>query len=166
MRRFTLVVFSWVVFAGVSQAQELSLKRTMGFLFIAPGGVTGGRDFGATVHVGGGVDVRIYKGLTVEADLGIVGGGDKLGIFSSGVSYRFLNATQNRRLVPYLTAGYTGALTTIESGGGENWFNFGGGVDYWIGQRKGVRLEFRDQVDPNHSQLWHFLEGRVGFVWR
>jgi hypothetical protein len=163
MRRVTLIVLSLAVFADFSHAQELSLKRTTGFVFIAPGAVTAGRDASATVHAGAGADVRIYKGLTAGAELGGIGGGDKLAIFSSNVSYRFLNATQSRKLVPYLTAGYTAAVTGEV---GENWFNVGGGIDYWIGQRTGVRLEFRDQADPNHSQLWHFLEGRVAFIWR
>ena len=88
--------------------------------------------------------------------------GNGIGLFSSNASYHFLNASQNRKLVPFVTAGYTGAF---QSEWGESWFNFGGGADYWFRERAGLRVEFRDHVDPQHSEPIHFLEARVGFVW-
>ena len=172
MHRFMLLIISLVMFAGITQAQEFGEKRAIGYLFVAPGGAASNQDSSPTMHFGGGGEYLIYKGLGAGAEIGAllpVGSsgcscstGNGIGLFSSNASYHFLNASQNRKLVPFVTAGYTGAF---QSEWGESWFNFGGGADYWFRERAGLRVEFRDHVDPQHSEPIHFLEARVGFVW-
>jgi hypothetical protein len=54
----------------------------------------------------------------------------------------------------------------FSNGEHENLFNFGGGVDYWMKKRVGLRIEFRDQVWSGPSQTSHFWGARFGVTVR
>jgi hypothetical protein len=166
MRRLVLIAVSLFGFTALASAQETSLPRGMGYVFVAPGiAVDDGGPTG-TLQLGGGGEFRIYKGLAAGAELGGLGViGDSaggLGIFSLNGYYHIPNATRSGKLIPFVTAGYTGAGNAEW---GERWFNVGGGADYWFKKRIGLRVEFRDQIDANHSTPIHFAGMRVGLVW-
>jgi len=91
------------------------------------------------------------------------------GLFSVNPFYRFRHASAKTKLIPFADAGYARAfLNTIFTS--HNLFNFGGGIDYWVFRRVGLRLEFRDYVDhypysygapsPHHPMF------RIGLVLR
>ena len=65
-------------------------------------------------------------------------------------------------LEPFLTGGGTLA---IGSGGFAGGMNFGGGLQYWLRNRIGLRVEFRDHV-PSGDFSNHLFEGRIGFAFR
>jgi hypothetical protein len=43
--------------------------------------------------------------------------------------------------------------------------NFGGGIEWWIRERKGLRLEFRDHRMGEATNLY-YLDFRIGFEFR
>jgi hypothetical protein len=104
----------------------------------------------------------LYKGLGVGAELGYVtstqGFGSGFGLASTNVSYHFYKP--GRKLVPFVTGGGSIVLGTGPVGGG----NFGGGVQYWMSDRVGLRVEFRDHIFSSDSP--HFYGVRVGFSFK
>lgn len=75
-------------------------------------------------------------------------------------AYHFNNAGRWR---PFVTGGYTfgfdGEVT-------ENLFNIGGGVDYWIRPKVGLRIEFRDHVWSGDGDAVHLWGVRCGVTFR
>jgi hypothetical protein len=74
------------------------------------------------------------------------------GLASINGSYHF---NQRARLVPFVTGGYS---LIFRSGTG-NLGNFGGGVNWWVRPRMGLKVEFRDHVHSDTLHLWGFRFG-------
>jgi hypothetical protein len=129
------------------------------YIFLAPGSVsTGG---GTILHVGGGVDVVHRSGFGGGGEFGYVGGFPDgfdygIGLLSYGASYRWLG---DDRVVPFVNGG----VTTVAVRGRGNAWHAGGGVDYWIRDGFGLRLELRDHIPPDGSG--HLWGARFGFSW-
>ena len=162
MIRVALITVCLLGSSTMVSAQEGGLPRGLGYVFVAPGFIAGDGTPGGTVQSGVGGEFRIYKGLAVGAELSGVGAigesFDDVGLFSLNGYYHLPNASRSTKVIPFITAGYTGA-------GVEPWFNVGGGADYWFKNRLGLRVEFRDQIDANHSNPMHYAGMRVGLVW-
>lgn len=187
IRRSILIVCSFLLLPLGVKAQEGQPPRLLRYVFFAPGSViypakpaytvvsTGPKgqavytipgikaERHTTFHLGGGADFPIYIGLGASAEIGALGAsGGAFAQADVNGSYRFTGLGRSRKLVPFVTGGYTRA------GGrewGENWFNVGGGLDYWLRPRKALRLEVRDHLDPQHERAVHYLESRIGLVW-
>jgi len=132
-----------------------------GYIFAAPGAYVGYSETRATMHFGGGGEALLYKGLGAGAELGgiwALQGSDLLAVFSVGGSYHF---SRDRKISPFLTGGYS----RIWGDGSADLVNFGGGVNWWLGERKGIRLEFRDHVYAEGSNR-QIVEFRIGFAFR
>ncbi len=115
-----------------------------GYVFI---GLGSGTDNPAFEHVGGGGEVLLLKGLGVSGELGAMGRpGEGVGVFSIDPSYHFLHAFSNSKIVPFVEGGYTRTFGNSGFTLTDNLFNFGGGIHYWVFNRVGMRLEFRDYV--------------------
>ena len=150
-----------------TQAQDPDGSKAQGSLFFAPGASTGGGSTTSTVHFGGNGEALVYKGLGVGAEIGYLAPwssmSDGIGVFSANGSYNFFPRRGEKKLVPFVTGGYT----LFFRSGSANGFNFGGGVNWWLKPKAGLRLEFRDQVWPGHCcNSAHFLEFRVGLAIR
>lgn len=149
--------------SSFSQGKNEEAHDGQGYVFFAPGGIFAGGGHVGTLHVGGGGEALLYKGIGVGVEIGYLtpwrnlSGG--IGVFSANGSYHF---TQNRRLSPFVTAGYTLGFRN----GSANLFNFGGGVNWWMSERSGMRLEFRDHVYREGGSSMHYLGGRIGFAFR
>ncbi len=76
-------------------------------------------------------------------------------------AYHFAPLKQ-RRVRPFATGGIDVDFRGHEATGG---FNFGAGVDWSVGERRGVRIEARDQI-LGESGGTHLLTVRVGFLFR
>lgn len=76
-------------------------------------------------------------------------------------SYYLPASGRERRIQPFVTAGYTMAFRD----GTANLWNVGGGVDYWVSRRVGVRLDVRDHVWADVGTA-HFWGPRIGIVLR
>ena len=136
--------------------------HVLGYFFVAPGIYSGYSDSTGTLHIGGGGEALVYRGLAVGAEIGCIvaleesrGG---LGLFSANGSYYF---SRQRKVSPFLTGGYS----SVWGHGQRNLVNFGAGVNYWFRKRLGVRFEFRDHIygDGFNRSLLGF---RVGIVFR
>jgi hypothetical protein len=128
-----------------------------GYVFFAPGGLVEEGHYMGTATFGGGGEVLLYKGIGAGADLGYMAPwrdfSAGIGLLSANGSYHFM---RNSKVSPFVAAGYSLGFRE----GHANLFNFGGGAHWWISDRFGLRMEFRDHVYSG-SNL-HFLEGRIG----
>ncbi|MCZ6485751.1 MAG: hypothetical protein O6826_08640 [Acidobacteria bacterium] len=168
MRYLLLVTLGLLLFPAMGEAQEGEEQpRGQGYVFFAPGkGYPGGT---GTLHFGGGGERVLYKGLAVGGDIGYLffpegGFGAGIGLLSASGSYDFRNIQSFKKLVPFVTAGYSLAFRS----GTANLFQFGGGVTNWFTDRIWFRLEFRDTVAPNFCGCGtgHMLQLRAGFTFR
>jgi hypothetical protein len=162
MRNLRLSFLLGVLCLGMftsAQAQQKD-SRGHGYAFFAPGGISDSSTVWA--HVGGGGEAVFGSGLGVGAEIGYVtpikSWGDGIGLFSLNGAYHFKNSS---KVVPFVTGGYSGFFRE----GYANGFNFGGGVNYWMKERVGLRFEFRDQV-PGNTDLGHVYGFRVGVTFR
>jgi hypothetical protein len=152
---------------GASGAEGEKEHRGQGYIFFAPGGSFDQGSHMGTAHFGGGGDVRIYKGFGIGAELGYLTPWKDfsagIGIFSANGSYQFLSSS---KLSPFVTAGYSAGIRE----GHMNLMNFGGGINWWMRDGLGLRLEFRDHVHRysyySRSGTLHFAEGRIGLSFR
>lgn len=108
-----------------------------------------------TNSAGGGFDVFPYKGIAVGGDVGTtIGNPDgRITLWSAGGSYHFFCCRYQRRVEPFLGAGFTylaGSVNTHgisypnSSGQNRNGSNFNGGLIVWPAKHLGVRFEVRD----------------------
>jgi hypothetical protein len=148
--------------SGTTSSEKSLLHRAQGYLFVAPGAYNGYGGTTATLHIGGGGEAMVYQGLGVGAEVGAIsalqdsGGG--LGLFSANGSYHF---SRQNKISPFLTGGYS----FVFGNGSRNLANFGGGINYWIREKIGLRIEFRDHVYADGSGR-HLLGIRVGLAFR
>ena len=170
------VFVSAAVFFGSSLSlagQEPNRSRGQGYVFFAPG--VGGSHFGpgkATLQFGAGGEGFIYRGLGVGAEIGPVGslstvryGQDSygwidsvVGLGSVNLSYHLLPSTTDRKLEPFVTAGYSVFFRAGISQGS----NFGSGVNIWLNKNVAMRFEVRD----HRSWYWQNLGFRIGATFR
>jgi hypothetical protein len=155
--------------AAPAWGQEVEKEKSgHGYVFVAPGAATtfSCRSCTAgTIHFGGGGETTFYKGLGIGAEIGYLGAMEDLsagfGLLSINGVYIF-RGRGHSRWEPFLTGGGTLAMGQGEAAGA---VNFGGGVQYWLKNRIGLRIEFRDHV-PNQDFSSHLFEGRIGFSFR
>ncbi len=167
MQRTVVLGFILILIPAAARAQSSEGTKAQASVFCAPGALTGGGATTSTVHFGGGGEALVYKGLGVGAEIGYLtpwdSFGDGIGIFSANGSYNFFPRHGEKKLVPFVTGGYS----LFFRSGSANGFNFGGGVNWWLKPKLGLRLEFRDQVWPGrYDSAAHFFEFRVGLAFR
>lgn len=125
-----------------------------GYFFFGPGSST-------ALHLGGGGEAYIYKGLAAGGEIGYLfprsGFGYGVGLLSANGSYHFNRGT-HWKIQPFVTGGYTLAFRS----GAVNLWNAGGGLTYWMSNRAGLRVEFREYRDWRHG----LHELRVGLSLR
>jgi hypothetical protein len=158
MRKVFVAITFLAIINAVSLAQSAPDRRAWGYVFGGAGGNAGNGASRASFQVGAGGEGLVYKGLGLGAEIGYLApfesASDGFGIFSVNPSYHF--KTSNSKLVPFVTGGYSLAFRSGSASGG----NFGGGVQYWMKDHLGLRLEFRDHVFSSDSP--HFYQFRVG----
>jgi hypothetical protein len=153
------VVAGWMGLCGTAWSQG------RGYIFAGPGGRTGGGATSATYYAGGGGELVFPKGIGagIEAQAVIPSHepGETIGMTSINGFYHPPRARFGKA-DPFATVGYTLAFR----GGTANLWNFGGGLNYWFGEKTGLLVEFRDHpwdVGPVTSHYWSF---RFGFSFR
>ena len=161
MRRLVMGVSVLLSAQAVALGQTASQPRGWGYGFAGVGGTSGGSVVG-TGHFGGGGEFLVHKGFSLGGEIGYLSPlgdpGDGIGILSTNVGYHFVKP--DHKLVPFVTGGFSLAFRNGASGGG----NFGGGVQYWIKPRVGLRVEFRDHIFSSDSP--HLYGVRVGISFR
>lgn len=156
---FVILLVVLLPFAAAAQSKE---RRGQGYVFVAPGTTSEG---GATLHIGGGGEGLVYKGLGVGGEIGYLGAAQNLsggiGVLSPNVSYHFRNASRSGKFVPFVTSGYS----LLFPSDAVHAVNVGGGMNWWFKDRVGLRLELRDHIIPN-SQSLHIIGLRIGLAFR
>ncbi len=156
MKRTLLVCLVLSLWAGAAMAQSSN-----GYVFFAPGTVTGG---GGVFDFGGGAEAILGKIVGVGGELsaitsthftGIVGLADVNG-------YGHFIPNRHSRFDPFVTAGYS----LMFRDGHMNLFNVGGGMNYWFRKTVGLRVEFRDHILRDSGRAEHYAAWRVGFSFR
>jgi len=156
----------FLAFSGSASAQTLTPPRWSEYVFFAPG--ASNSSFGedrATVHVGGGGEALIHKGLNIGAEVGpIIGAGftNVHGLGSANIGYHFLHDATDRKFEPFLTAGYSLFFANLSvpgrgRTGTQSGYNAGGGVNLWLD-----RLEVRGQS----SKWYKTMDVRLGVTFR
>lgn len=139
----------------------------LGYGFFGVGAATCCGDSTGTWHAGGGGEAVIGDAVGIGAEIGylnlVESGSDGLGVFSVNGAYHFFPGQPSHRVRPFVTGGYT---LGFASDGHENLLNFGGGVDYWLKPKVGLRVEFRDHVWGEEGDTLHFWSVRFGVTFK
>ncbi len=139
-------------------------QRSLGYWYVAPGGLASSGSTAVTIQLGGGGELalsKLAKGLSVGFEGGAVGAmhnytGTVQGEASLNGYYHFLRA-RDSRWDPFATGGYS----LFFRQGAHSLGNFGGGFNYWFAETVAFRCEFRDQVGgPGTLHYWGM---RLGF---
>lgn len=153
-------LFLLLCFAAAMPGQGFEQHRGQGYAFFAPGKV----ESTAVLHFGAGGERFIYRGLAAGGDIGYLFPAESfrygVGLLSVNGSYH-LNRNSHWIVSPFVTSGYSLAFR----GAAANMVNVGGGLNYWLGERTGLRLEFRDHIQPGYRAT-HLLEFRIGLAFR
>ncbi len=170
MRRLSL--YAACLLVGAVGPVSAQTTTTRGFAVVGPGTVSGGG--GTTLHLAGGGEV-LFKGVGPLFEVGYLGPtsylSEGLGVLSLNGVYHIPAGGESRSIVsPFVTGGYSMFFRE----GHANFWNVGGGVDWWVGRKIGVRVELRDQIrhesytSPyySYSRTWHFWNVRTGIVFR
>jgi len=143
----------------------LAAQSTNGYVFFAPGGVTESGYTSTTFHAGGGVDLMIAKGIGANIELGAIWPSESpasvVGMFSPGATYYFRRGKE-LKLEPFVSGGYT--LMFRE--GHANLGYVGGGVNYWMSRKVGLRAEFRDHIAAQCCSTVNYWGIRIGLAFR
>jgi hypothetical protein len=158
MAKFGFILAATLILASPVILAEENDPRSWGYLFGGTGSCNHGYGF---FHTGGGGQGLLKGGLGLTGEVGYFGffevPGEGVGLLSPGVVYSF---NRGGKTLPFVTGGYT----LFFRQGIANGFYFGGGVDRWMGNRWGIRIEGRDQVMPACNE--HLIEVRLGIILR
>ena len=140
--------------------------RSQGFALGAVGGWTVGRGSGALLGGAAGAEAMPNRWLGIGGEGALLvppGSSDLLIAISADGRVRFDDAARTRTAVPFAGAGYT-RLQFFDRG--FNAWHAAGGIDYRLGERRGIRIEFRDIVRQSFSLTAHHWTVRVGVLFR
>lgn len=146
-------------------AQTPNRSSGQGYLFVAPGMADGISrvSSGGSLHIGGGAEAFVYKGLGVGAEIGAVRPFSEFsyvfGLGSVNLSYHFLPSDTESKLEPFVSVGYTIFFRAGVTHGGHAGF----GVNRWLNKNVALRFEVRDNVEGGHG---HLLGFRIGVTLR
>ncbi len=150
---------------GFAEGKEREYRGT-GYLFWAPGAAVACCGSVGISGLGIGGQGLLYKGLGIGVEGGYL---YLMQSFRSGVGIASVNglfqlgrSRASRKVVPFVTAGYSLAF---DSGGVVHALNFGGGMNYWFREKQALLLEARDYFSPAFPQV-HLLTGRIGISFR
>jgi Outer membrane protein beta-barrel domain len=118
---------------------------------------TGGNGF----QIGGGVDAFVFKGFSVGGELSHISSGANQFLLSANGSYHFLNGSKANKFDPFATFGYSRLMNSGAIAPDANAVNFGGGVNYWLSDKFGLRADLRDHIGTAGGSLIGLRGGLV-----
>jgi hypothetical protein len=139
--------------------------QALGYGIAGPAGFTGFfGSSGALIHAAGGGELLAGGRLGGGGEFGVLAGsGGGLVVTSLNGVYHGYRITDEEKVQPFLTGGYT----HMSSGEGSfNAWNVGGGVDVWVKPHVGLRVEYRDHIRPDDRGAVHYWTIRAGVVFR
>jgi hypothetical protein len=121
---------------------------------------------GDFVHVGGGGEARLTNRFALGGEIGVLKPVTNqyavtTGLASITPAYHFIPRDSKGKFDPFVDGG----LSLLAGRGGAFAIHYGGGVNYWLRRRIGLRFEFRDHVWSIESgEAVHMFGFRVGVV--
>ncbi len=161
------LLIALIVVAGAPALEAAGNGRIgYGYVFAAPGfTVYESGQTPATQNVGGGGELRVRGDMALGAEAAYlhIGAGKysreySMGVISWNISHHWGARTPGKKLMPFVTAGYSQIFDQTGSGPA---LNLGIGVHYWFRPRFGVRLEVRNTT-ANASAMCF----RIGLAFR
>ncbi len=153
----------------LAAAQDSEYSKGHGYLYFAPGFAAAKGETGMGVaHMGGGGEGFLTRNLGLGADVGYLAPfeafSDGIGTFSPNFVARFRAKSDENKVEPFVTGGYT----LFFRQGTANGANFGGGANWWFKERVGLRIELRDNVmiPGGDVSAPHFVGFRIGLTFR
>jgi len=136
------------------------------YVFIAPTTDTMSTGTQSAYAVGGGIEQLLPKQFGAGLDLqALIPGSGKA---NRTVGVACFNGSFHPIFKPTWDLFVTGGYSFIFRDFTANGFNFGGGLNYWIRENKGITLELREVAGKHTPQLVenHYLEVRIGLTFR
>jgi opacity protein-like surface antigen len=123
-------------------------------------------------YVGGGGEGFLFKGIGLGAEAGYAHWGEGVDhnawIASADFSYHFARTAPKGKIDPFVLAGATLYAPTEHGERGAPAANFGGGVNIWLRDHAGLRLEARHhyQYEVEFGPGANYLSIRIGVTFR
>ena len=121
---------------------------------------------GNFVHMGGGAEGRLTNRFALGGELGVLKPVTNryavaAGLASVTPAYHFIARESSRKIDPFVDGG----ISLLFGRGGAIALHYGGGLNYWVRRRVGLRLEFRHHLwSPEAGETIHLVGIRVGIV--
>ena len=128
--------------------------QVLGYGIAGPAGTSGFINTNTTFHAAGGVEIVAADRAGVGGEFGFF---NRLIVGSANGVVRFGNV--------FLTGGYS-RMGIGDGEGAFSAFNVGGGVNAWMGDHAGLRVEFRDHVRTDDRGNTHYWSIRAGVAFR
>ena len=122
---------------------------------------------GDFVHVGGGGEGRLTDRFALGGEIGVLKPVTNQYAITTGLAsvtpaFHFISRESKRKFDPFVDGGFS---LLAGGGGGAVAIHFGGGVNYWVRRRFGLRFEFRHHIfSPESGEAVHLVGFRVGIV--
>jgi hypothetical protein len=153
---------SALILLAVLTAAPLLAQSSHGYVFAAPGAISAGGFSSATLHAGGGFEAIVWRRW-----IGVGGEGGYLtptnnwdgglGVVSPN-AYVHFGGDRFRGIDPFATVGYSLLFRSSTA----NAINYGGGLNWWIGEGAGLKFEVRDHAHDGA----HYWGIRFGVTFR
>ncbi len=121
---------------------------------------------GDFVHVGGGGEGHLTERFALGGEIGVLKPVTNqyavtTGLASVTPAFHFVPKDSKRKFDPFVDGG----LSLLAGRGGAIAIHYGGGVNYWLRRRVGLRFEFRHHLwSPEAGETVHFVGFRVGII--
>jgi hypothetical protein len=121
---------------------------------------------GNFVHVGGGGEGRITGRFALGGEIGVLKPTTNQYAITTGLAsvtpaFHFISKHSKRKFDPFVDGGFS----LLVGRGGAIGIHYGGGVNYWVRRRFGLRFEFRHHIfSPESGEAVHLVGFRVGIV--
>jgi len=118
---------------------------------------------GDFVHVGGGGEGRLTGRFALGAEIGVLKPVTNqyavtTGLVSATPAFHFISRDLKRKFDPFVDGGFS----LLFGRGGAIAIHYGGGVNYWVRRRFGLRIEFRHQIWGEEGEAVDLVGFRVG----
>jgi len=168
MRKLEIAFFVILALSASASAQQ---SRSYVYAFGGPVVVPQSaftRWDGNFVHIGGGGEGGLTNRFGLAGELGVLKPltnryAITTGVASMSPTYHFLETSSKRKLDPFIDGG----VSLLLGSGAAPTIHYGGGINYWLKRRFGLRVEFRHCLwSPEAGETVHFLGFRFGIVFR
>jgi len=121
---------------------------------------------GDFVHVGGGGEGRLTERFALGGEIGVLKPVTNQYAITTGLAsvtpaFHFISRESKRKFDPFVDGGFS----LLAGRGGAVAIHYGGGMNYWVRRRFGLRFEFRHHIFSTEAgESVHLVGFRVGIV--